>query len=59
MLPKIHKNTPLSAGSQALPSCPDMSSIQLKTRMEQWWNDNDKENEVMGEKPVKAPLCPS
>jgi hypothetical protein len=27
--------------------------------MDQWWNDNDKENtQVQVEKPVPIPLCP-
>ena len=26
--------------------------------MEQWWNDTERETEVLGEKPVPVPLCP-
>ena len=50
MLPDIHKNAPLSAGLQALPICPDMSSIKKMMSMKQWWNDIDREKWTNGRK---------
>jgi len=41
MLPNIDKNVLLSAGSQDLPSCPDISSFKMKLSIKQWWNDTD------------------
>jgi len=30
--------------SQAVPACPDISTIKMKISMEKWWNETDKQN---------------
>ena len=43
----------VSKGSQASPTrLSDYNSINVKMSMERWWNDTDRENEVLGEETV-------